>query len=234
MTKARTAKMELYEAMRTTFAARDFRDEPMPDAVLQRILDNARFAASGGNRQGWLVIDVRDSAKRDALVPLIQPAFRRYLAQMQAGESPWNTITPSRVDAATVAATRIPPGYIERLCHAPRLLMVFVDLAVVASMDQHLERIGVISGASIYPFVWNILLAARNEGYGGTLTTFAAAEEPALRELLGVPAHYAASAMLPLGRPVRQLTRLKRRPVASFTRVDAFDGPAFGEEQSGG
>ena len=153
--------MELYEAMRTTFAVRDFRDEPMPDAVLQRILDNARFAASGGNRQGWLVIDVRDSAKRDALVPLIQPAFRRYLAQMQAGESPWNTIRPSQVDAATVAATRIPPGYIERLCHAPRLLMVFVDLAVVASMDQHLERIGVISGASIYPFVWNILLAAR-------------------------------------------------------------------------
>ena len=219
--------MELYEAMRTAFAAREFRDEPMPDAVLQRILDNARFAPSGGNRQGWLVIDVRDPAKRDALAPLIEPALRRYLAQVQAGESPWNTITPSQVNAAAVAAAQIPPGFVERLCHAPRLLLVFVDLAVVASMDRHLERVGVISGASIYPFVWNILLAARNEGYGGVLTTFVAAEEPALRELLGVPARYAASAMLPLGRPVRQLTRLKRRPVAAFARVDAFDGPAF-------
>ena len=46
------------------------------------------------------------------------------------------------------------------------------SLAVVAAMDQHLPRIGVVPGASIYPFVWNILLAARNEGFGGTLTTF--------------------------------------------------------------
>ena len=56
--------------------------------------------------------------------------------------------------------------------------MVCVDLEVVAALDQNLDRIGVISGASIYPLVWNILLAARNEGYGGTITTMAVAEEP--------------------------------------------------------
>ena len=56
--------MELYEVMRTTFAARDFVDEPVSDESLARILDNARFAPSGGNRQGWKVIVVRDDATR--------------------------------------------------------------------------------------------------------------------------------------------------------------------------
>ena len=54
---------------------------------------------------------------------------------------------------------------------APVLLVVCLDLSVVAASDQDLDRIGVISGASVYPFVWNVLLAARNEGYGGVLTT---------------------------------------------------------------
>ena len=87
------------------------------------------------------------------------------------------------------------------------MLLVLVDLSVVASMDADLPRVGVISGASIYPFAWNILLAARNEGYGGTLTTFVAAVEPAVQALLGIPEHMATAALIPLGRPVKQLTR---------------------------
>ena len=221
--------MELYDVMRTTFAARDFTADPVPDDVLARILDNARFAPSGGNRQGWHVIVVRDLAKRAALGPLIEPTYKRYLAEVKAGANPWNTIAPAMVSQAEVDAVAIPPGYIDRLIHAPVLLLVTVDLAVVASMDQHLSRIGVISGASIYPFVWNILLAARNEGLGGTLTTFLAAEEAKAKALVGIPDNHALAAMLPMGRPVKQLTRLRRNPVAAFATVDAFDGDAFGE-----
>ena len=88
----------------------------------------------------------------------------------------------------------------------------FVDLSVVASFDSGLDRIGVISGGSIYPFAWNILLAARNEGLGGTLTTFVGARA-GLQELLGVPSHYAFAAMIPMGKPVKQLTKLSRKPV---------------------
>ena len=153
--------------------------DPVPDDVLHRILDNARFAPSGGNRQGWHVIVVRDEAKRAALGPLIEPTYRRYVAEVKAGANPWNTIEPAQIDQATVDATPIPPGFIDRLIHAPVILLVTVDLSVVAAMDRHLPRIGVIPGASIYPFVWNILLAAscsRNEGLGGTLTTFVAAQ----------------------------------------------------------
>jgi len=113
---------------------------------------------------------------------------------------------------------------VQALVRAPVLLFVFLDLSVVASFDRHLDHVGVISGASVYPFVWNILLAARSEGYGGTLTTFAAGREPGLKSLLGVPDHYAFAAMVPMGRPVKQLTKLKRKPVGTFATLETFDG----------
>ena len=80
--------MELYDVMRTTFAAREFTDDPVPDEVLLEILDNARFAPSGGNRQGWKVVIVRSEETKRALPPLIEPTLQRYWAQVQAGEAP--------------------------------------------------------------------------------------------------------------------------------------------------
>lgn len=217
--------MELYDVMRTTFAAREFTDDPVPDAVLQRILENARFAPSGGNRQGWRVIVIRDGATRNALADLMLPTFQRYFAQVQAGEAPWNTVHPTRLSDDEIAATDAPASLVQRIAAAPVLLLVLVDLSVVASFDAGLPRVGVISGASVYPFVWNILLAARNEGYGGTLTTFVCAREPELQDLLGIPGHLAVSALVPLGRPVRQLTRLRRNAVADFAMQERWNGP---------
>jgi nitroreductase len=86
---------------------------------------------------------------------------------------------------------------------------------------------GIRGGASIYPFVWNILLAARNEGYGGTITTNVVAEEPRVRDLLGVPKSYAIAAVLPLGKRRRQLTKLKRNSVTEIATRERFDGKPF-------
>lgn len=220
--------MDLYEVMHTTFAARDFTDEPVPDAVIRRILDHARFAPSGGNRQGWKVIVVRDDATRTALGPLIRPTMQRYMAQVQAGEAPWNTINPTRLSEDEISRVEPPQGLINKLTNAPVLLLVFVDLSVVASFDSQLDRVGVISGASVYPFVWNILLAARNEGLGGTLTTFAVGKESEVQKLLGVPSHVAMAAMIPLGKPVKQLSRLKRKQVDEFAMLERWDGDQLG------
>jgi nitroreductase len=134
--------MDLYDVMRTTFAARQFIDEPVPDAVIHRILDNARFAPSGGNRQGWRVIVVRDQGTRDALPALIRPTMQRYVAQVQAGEAPWNTINATALSDEQIAATEVPEPMIQALTQAPVLLFVFLDLAVAASFDQHLDRVG--------------------------------------------------------------------------------------------
>ena len=217
--------MELYDVMRTTFSARDFTPDPLPDEALYRILDRARFAPSGGNRQGWRVIVVRDARTREGLAAATVPAAKRYAAQVQVGESPWNTIDRTRVDAATIEGTPAPPRLIEPVLRAPVVLVVGVDLRVVASMDSELDRVGVISGASIYPFAWNILLAARHEGYGGTITTLAAAREPEVQALLGLPAHVALAAVMPLGRPVKTITKLRRKPVEEFAMLERWGGP---------
>lgn len=216
--------MELYDAMRTTFAARDFTDDPLPNETLFRILDNARFAPSGGNRQGWRVLVVRDRATREALAGLTTPAAKRYAAQLQAGENPWNTIDPTSVDARTVERTPAPSRLTEPLLRAAVILVVCVDLKVVASTDRDLGRVGVVSGASIYPFAWNILLAARQEGFGGTITTLAVAQEPKLQELLGIPRHVAVGALMPIGRPQKRLTKLTRKAVPEFTMLERWGG----------
>lgn len=216
--------MDLYEAMRTTFAARQFTGDPLPDDVLYRILDNARFAPSGGNRQGARVVVVRAQATRLELARLVLPGARRYIAQLRAGENPWNSVVPCGVDPATIAATEVPPSMTQPLLDAAVVLVVCVDLRVVASTDMGLPRVGVVSGASVYPFVWNILLAARNEGFGGTITTVAIAEEAGIKALLGIPDHCAVCAVLPLGKPVKQLTRLKRLEVAELTMQERWGG----------
>lgn len=216
--------MELYDVMRTTFAAREFTNDALPDATLYTILDNARFAPSGGNRQGAHVIVVRDAQTRQALAELTAPVAKRYVAQIQAGESPWNSVEPTAVDDATIAQTPVPAHLTEPFVKAAVVLVVCVDLKVVASTDQYLDRVGVISGASIYPFVWNILLAARHEGFGGTITTLTVAQEPRLKALLGIPDHVAVAAVMPLGKPVKQLTRLRRKPVADFATLEQWGG----------
>ena len=75
--------MDLYDVMRTNGAVREFTDDPLPDGVLERILDNARFAPSGGNRQGTHVVVVRDPQTRERLAELAVPGARRYIAQLR-------------------------------------------------------------------------------------------------------------------------------------------------------
>jgi nitroreductase len=170
------------------------------------------------------VLVVRDRAIREALVTLTASAAKRYAAQLQAGEIPWNTIDPTSVDAETIERTPAPARLTEPLRRAAVVLVVCVDLKVVASSDQDLERVGVVSGASVYPFAWNILLAARHEGFGGTITTLAVAQEPKLQELLGIPRHVAVCAIMPLGRPAKALTKLKRNAVPEFTMLERWGG----------
>ena len=217
--------MDFRDVARTTFACREFTEDPVDDATLYRILETARFAPSGGNRQGWRVIVVKDPDARAELARLCQRAWNVYIAQRRLGENPWNSVDPTAVDVAAAETQHAPATLLDDLVAAPAVVVVGVDLRVVASFDKDLDRVGVISGASVYPFVWNLLLAARNEGLGGTLTTFLAGREAEAQKLLGLPDHVAVAAMVPLGQPKRQLTKLTRSPVEDWAFVGRFDGP---------
>jgi len=215
------------DIVRTTFAARNFTDRTVTDDEVAQLLDVARFAPSGGNRQGWRVVVLRQQAAKEAVFAAGLPALRRYVAERAAGHAPFNTVIPSPVGDEQVAdVPDAAVAWFRDLAHAPVVLVIGVDLSLVASVDASLDRVGVISGASIYPFVQNVLLAARARGLAGVLTTFSAAGEAEVQRQVGFPAHVAIAAVVPLGEPTQAFTRLRRDPVEAFTRFDHWDGAA--------
>src|SRR3954451_11947709 len=224
--------MDLVETLRTTGAVRNFLPDPVPDEVVFRILDNARFAPSGGNRQGWRVVVVKDPDVRRQLRDLYLPGWYEYLAMRDAGLVPWAPVTDGQAerDATTHAGEQAPAaaagpgGFAEHLDKVPVMLVLLADLRALAAVDRDHPRYTLAGGASIYPFAWNVLLAARNEGLAGVITTMPIREEPGVRELLAVPDELAVAAVIALGRPVRQPRRLTRHPVDAFATVDRFDG----------
>jgi nitroreductase len=221
--------------LRSTGAVREFLPDPVADDVVYRILETARFAPNGGNRQAWHVVVVKDPVVRAGLRDAYLPGSYEYLAMRAEGLTPYAPITDrdaearARAKVAAVAArvAQEPPGFAERLDEVPVLLAVLADLRYLAATDRDLGRYTIIGGASIYPFVWSILLAAHVEGLAGVITTMAVVQEPRVKELLHVPDHSCLAAVLALGHPVKRLTKLTRQPVEAFTTVDHYDGPAF-------
>lgn len=225
--------MELYEALRGTGAVRAFTGEPVTDEQVAALLDIARFAPSGGNRQAWRVLLVRD---RDLLVRLRElylPPWHDYLAMSAAGLTPWAPVTDRAREEAAVAAVRsgeaapdpARDAFAAALDTVPALLVVLADLRLLAATDRDHERYTLAGGASVYPFVWNLLLAARGAGLGGVITTMLVQAEDEVRALLEIPAEYAVAAVLAIGHPVHQPTRLRRAPVSAFATLDRFTGP---------
>jgi nitroreductase len=209
---------------------REFLPDAVPDDVVHRILETARFAPSGGNRQGWRVVVVKDPAKRRGLRDLYLPGWYEYLAMRAAGLVPWAPITDRDAEARAIegaAAASEFGGFAEHLDEVPVLLVLLADLAALAAVDRDFDRYTMAGGASIYPFAWNLLLAARAEGLAGVITTMNIRREPEVKALLGAPDHLAVAAVIALGRPVHQPRRLTREPVEAFATVDRFDGPPF-------
>ena len=223
--------MDLIETLRTTGAIRDFLADPVPDDTVARILETARFAPSGGNRQGWHVVVVKDRATRVALRDLYLPGWYEYLAQRAVGLTPWAPITDRAAEATAVeSAGSIPPGtgFPENLDQSPVILVLLADLRALAAVDRDLPRYTFAGGASVYPFAWNLQLAARAEGLGGVITTMTIAREAEVKTLLDAPDELAVAALIVLGRPVHQPRKLTRAPVSAFATVDRVTGAPFG------
>lgn len=213
--------MDLRQAIRSTGSVREFTDERVDDAVLTAVLDDARFAPSGGNRQPWKVAVVRDVAIRRQLRDLMQPIWYEYVAASRAGEVPFNAVAYTPPAEAPAA----PNPLLDRIESVPVMLAVAADQRVIVAADGNLDRMPIVPGASVYPFCWNVLLAARAHGLGGVLTTFLSRAEPQAAPVLRLPPGHALAATIFLGYPTFQPTRLRRRPVTSFASVDTFDGP---------
>lgn len=224
--------MELYEVMRTTAAIRQFTEEPVAEEVLYRIFDNARFAPSGGNRQGWRVVIVRDEEARERIRDLYAVGWREYMAHRERGLVPFAPDEHGHwegpaVDLEEAREIERPNEFVDNLHKVPVLLAVFADLRELALLDVALDRVSIVGGGSVYPFVHNVLLAARNEGLGGVMTTVLCRREPEVKRMLGVPEPFALVSLMALGHPRQRPTDLTRMPVEELVFIDRFEGEPF-------
>jgi nitroreductase len=215
--------MELEEAMRCAPTSRRFTDEPVDRAAIVRALDAARFAPSGGNRQGWRVVVVTEPATRAALAKLYLGPWREYTEQTGIARV---LASPDDFDAATVRRASQANDYAERLADVPVHLVIAVRLPDLAVTDAGLPRQSIVGGASIYPFAQNLLLALRNEGLGAAMTTLLVPAEREVHELLSIPDDLALAAHIGVGHRAEEWPKaLSRRPVEEFASAERFGQP---------
>jgi nitroreductase len=209
--------MDFREVIETTPTCRFYRPDAVPDDVLRRVLDAARWAPTGGNRQGVRFVVVRDPARRRQLKDWYLPLWEQYVSRATA-----------RAGAPMPRLLANADHFAHHLDEVPVLIVVCAQLSDLLATDRHLDRLSIVGGASVYPSVQNLLLAARAEGLGTALTTLLCAVEPQVKGLLEIPDGIATAAMVTLGYPVRSFPkRLARRPITELCFADVYGAPLF-------
>lgn len=220
--KGNHVTIDLYEAMRTLRAVRRLRPDPIPDDVLERVLQAACWAPTGGNQQPWKVVVVTDPAVKAGLQDIYRPEWQRYVkgflgrleGQPDEVVEPWKRVAKAGDYLA------------DHLHEAPAILMFCGNPAAMAITDAKLDRVSMVGGGSVYPAVQNAMLACVAEGLGCTLTTLHCFREAEVKELLNVPDSWATLALVPIGYPVgRGNGPITRKGADIMAARDTFDSP---------
>lgn len=208
--------MDLIEAMQTQGTCRSYLDRDVPDDVLYKAFDAARFGPQGGNRQPVRFVVVRDAAKKRQLKSWYLDQWNPYLERLTGGKI-GATALPKSVKAADEFA--------QHYDAVPALVVVCAEISGLLATDRDLGRLSIVGGGSVYPIVQNFLLACRNEGLGTTLTTLLCAAEASVKDLLQIPDDVATAATIAVGWPARPFpSKLTRRAVDDIVHVDSYDG----------
>jgi nitroreductase len=223
--------MELTDAMRTTHACREYRPDPVPDDVLHRAVEAARFAPTGGNRQGVRLVIVRDAEKKRRLGELYLVPWRESYRAVKEGRR--SVTSRSGVEKSVrlgfsdpVQAHERSNRFAEAFGEHPAIIVVCVDPDQIHPTDLDLDRLSIVGGASVYPFAQNLCLALRDGGVATTFTTLLVAHEPEVKELLGIPDPYITACHIVAGYPAKPFpTRLRRLPVEELAFADTFGEP---------
>lgn len=198
--------MDLLEAIHSNITCRYYKSDFISDDVLARVFDAARYAPNGGNRQPVRFIAVRDAAAKKTLRDLYLPYWKAYTKGIDLGKIKVNAVRRMLEDAHSFA---------DNFHTVPVIVVVCAKLDDVHPTDHELGRLSIVGGASVYPAVQNMLLAARMEGLGTALTTLLCHEEPKVKELLGIPEDISTAAHITLGYPLKAFPKkLSRRPLS--------------------
>jgi nitroreductase len=209
---------DLYALLSTTRSIRRISDAPVSEEVLLRIMQAAVWAPSGGNRQPWRIIAVRDRVIKEKIGRLYAAEWEQYVEYNVAKFDGHPPAVVAQVREAYSGGTRLA----ETLADVPVLAMFVHDPSALYVTDADLGRHPVVGGASLYPAVQNFLLAARAEGLGGVLTTLVCNRETELRDILKFPTGWGVHAMVPLGYPKGNHGPISRASVEEMTSIDQW------------
>jgi nitroreductase len=195
---------DLFSVIRRQRAHRAFTDEPVPDEVVERVLEAATFAPSAENTQPWVFIVVRDADARARIGELNRQAWERGGREF------------SRPRLSPEVFAKVEAGATGGIANAPVLVVVGGDTS---------RCVEAVLQASVWPAVQNLLLAAQALGLGASLTTITTVFGDELRSLLALPDHVRPLGVVPLGWPAKQLKPPRRAPVADKTFRDRYGQP---------
>ncbi len=213
MTDARSGTNDLWEAIYTQRAIRRWRDEPVPDALIWKVIEAGTKAPSGSNLQPWRFVVIRDAETREAIAAelrqgLENPGLRQMIDNaIKSGP---------RGERLMMAGAK---GLFENLASAP--VLIVPCLYGLQSPTQ--DPATLLAGSSIYQAVQNMMLAARGLGLGTVMTTFQGAVDGVLRERCGIPAEATPAAIIPMGFPDANFGPTNRKPVEDVTGWERWD-----------
>lgn len=209
----------IYEAMSTLRAVRRLKPDPIDETVLQRVLQAAAWAPSGGNVQPWRVMVVLDADKRQALGDLYRPQWGTYSVGARKNLARLSGEALAKQERMLAAADHLG----EHLGSAPAILVFCFNPNNMAITDAKLPRPSVVGGGSVYPAVQNAMLACRTENLGCTLTTLLCFDEDEVKQLLEIPEDWYTCAVMPIGYAVgKGHGPISRRPVAKLAYRDSW------------
>lgn len=183
--------IDLFDAIDTQRGIRYFKPDPVPDELITRLLQSAIKAPSGGARQGWSFIVIRDPETRGKIGDLYRTGTRFDI-------NPSLTSQERRVYSAAQHLE-------DHMEDVPVFILACIQTAPGTTN----------SGSSIFPAVQNILLAARGLGLGSVLTTRQTRFEKEFKQLFSIPYDVATAALLPIGFPAEgsRYGPTRRRPL---------------------
>lgn len=195
---------DVFEVIGTQRAMRRLKPDPVPEEYIKKVIWAATRAPSGGNSQGWRFIVVTDAGKKKALQEIYSTAWEGFV-KAGYGKQSGELQGPAAESNDRVMKSA---QYLSDHLHEVPVIIMVCALGVDSSVNQ-----GVAAGASIYPAVQNLMLAARALGLGTALTTIHRMNEPKVREILGIPESVQTAALIPVGWPKGKFGAGLRKPV---------------------
>jgi|TARA_Y100000814_G_scaffold266252_1_gene220010 nitroreductase len=203
--------LSLLEGIHSTPSRRYLSEELIDDEIIWNIIDAAIRGPSGGNKQAWGWIVIKDKNTKNQIAKL-------YLES-------WNKSYGNRRDSIL--------NNLDNDALGPRNFLSAEHLAnhisdapvwIVPILRYISKSKSPITGSSIYGAIQNLMLAARAYGIGSTLTALHTAYEEDVKKILNIPDDAMTMALIPLGYPIKgKWSQPKRKPVESVTYWESWN-----------